>query len=218
MQTFFWEPITFECSYFQSGYDPACITPTQRWLVSYFKILSGVRTEIITGWWITTKKEANVQFNLKSNLGFPIFRLFYYLLVYFIVLMTIILFQQGDNCMQSPAPFQNIFKFCKFLPRFSDTLPFFNIFLPFFLKIACMPLLSRIGHVQLLYSWYLDIIRWNIILVTSSVLFIVILPLLFVTKAWKRTEVLLVLKVYERYLMIICQLQETYTAKTDSTF
>ena len=41
-----------------------------------------------------------------------------------------------NNCMQSPALFQKIFKIlCPFPP----------LFLPFFGKIACMPLLSRIG-------------------------------------------------------------------------
>ena len=33
-----------------------------------------------------------------------------------------------NNCMQSPALFQNIFKFCIFLPKFSNILPLFNIF------------------------------------------------------------------------------------------
>ena len=41
---------------------------------------------------------------------------------------------------QSPALFQNIFKFCTFSPKFSNILPFFA----FLWKIACMPLLSRI--------------------------------------------------------------------------
>ena len=45
----------------------------------------------------------------------------------------------------SHAPFQNIFKFCTFLPKFSNILPFLNIFLPCFRKIACMTLLSRMG-------------------------------------------------------------------------
>ena len=52
-----------------------------------------------------------------------------------------------DNCMQSPALFQNIFKFCTFLLKFPNVLPFLNIFLPFFWKITCMPLLSRTGPV-----------------------------------------------------------------------
>ena len=43
-----------------------------------------------------------------------------------------------DNRTQSPAPFQIIFKFCTFLPKFSNILPVFW-------KIARMPLLSRIG-------------------------------------------------------------------------
>ena len=43
--------------------------------------------------------------------------------------------------------FQNIFRFCTFLPKFSNILPFFafNIFLHFFWKITHMLLLSRIG-------------------------------------------------------------------------
>ena len=32
----------------------------------------------------------------------------------------------------APALFQNIFKFCTFLPKFSKILPFFNIFKDFF--------------------------------------------------------------------------------------
>ena len=47
--------------------------------------------------------------------------------------------------MQSHALFQNNFKFCTFLLKFSNILPFFNISLPFFWKIAPIPLLSRIG-------------------------------------------------------------------------
>ena len=52
--------------------------------------------------------------------------------------------------MQSPAFFQNIFKFCVFFLSFSNILPFSNIFLSLFFfplswKIACMPLLSKIG-------------------------------------------------------------------------
>ena len=33
---------------------------------------------------------------------------------------------------QSPALFQNIFKFCTYLPKFSNIFPFFNISLHFF--------------------------------------------------------------------------------------
>ena len=47
--------------------------------------------------------------------------------------------------MQSPALFQNTAKFCTVLPGFSNILPFFNISLHFFWKIAPTPLLSRIG-------------------------------------------------------------------------
>ena len=39
-----------------------------------------------------------------------------------------------NNRTQSPALFQNIFKFCTFSPKFSNILPFlpfFNIFLPY---------------------------------------------------------------------------------------
>ena len=47
------------------------------------------------------------------------------------------LFQQFiacDNRTQSPALFQNIFKFCTFLPKFSNIFPFLTIFFPLFLK------------------------------------------------------------------------------------
>ena len=57
-------------------------------------------------------------------------------------------FNACDNRTQSSALFQNIFKFCTFLPKLSKFflfLTFFCPFLPFFWKIACMPLLSRIG-------------------------------------------------------------------------
>ena len=40
--------------------------------------------------------------------------------------------------------FQNIFRFCTFLFKFSNILTIFNIYLPFFFKIAPMPMLSRI--------------------------------------------------------------------------
>ena len=48
-----------------------------------------------------------------------------------------------------PALFENIFKFCTFLPKFSNILPFFNNFFPFFWKITRMPLLSRIGSAHI---------------------------------------------------------------------
>ena len=38
------------------------------------------------------------------------------------------------NCKEALALFQNIFKFCTFLPNFSNILPFFNIFFALFLK------------------------------------------------------------------------------------
>ena len=38
--------------------------------------------------------------------------------------------------MQSPAPFQNTFKLCAFLPQFSNILPFLGIFFVHFLKNA----------------------------------------------------------------------------------
>ena len=44
-----------------------------------------------------------------------------------------------------------LFKFCTFLPKFSNTLPSFALVLPFFWffsKIACMPLLSKIGPAE----------------------------------------------------------------------
>ena len=44
-----------------------------------------------------------------------------------------------------PPFFKNIFKFCPFLHKLSNILPFFNISSPFFWKIVCMPLRSRIG-------------------------------------------------------------------------
>ena len=50
-----------------------------------------------------------------------------------------------DNYMQSPALFQNILIFCTFLPRCSNILPFLNIFLSFFWKIARMSSLCKIG-------------------------------------------------------------------------
>ena len=53
-------------------------------------------------------------------------------------------------CMQSSALFENIFKFCTFLPKFSNILPLFSIYLPFFSKIAPMPFLSRIGPEKIL--------------------------------------------------------------------
>ena len=43
------------------------------------------------------------------------------------------------------APFPYIFKFCTFLPKFSNILPFHVFFLPFFWKITRMPVISRIG-------------------------------------------------------------------------
>ena len=53
---------------------------------------------------------------------------------------------------QSPALFQTTFIFCTFLPKLSNIFPpfarfkrFFALILPFFWKIACMPLLSRMG-------------------------------------------------------------------------
>ena len=61
------------------------------------------------------------------------------------------LFQQFIACnyrTQSPALFQNIFQIYTFLAKFSNLLPFltiFCLFLPFFRKITCLPLLSRIG-------------------------------------------------------------------------
>ena len=44
--------------------------------------------------------------------------------------------------------FPNIFKFCTFLPKFSNNLPFFTLFCPFSEKShARMPLLSKIDPV-----------------------------------------------------------------------
>ena len=51
----------------------------------------------------------------------------------------------SNYSMQSPALLQNIFKFCTFLHKFLNILPFSNISLPLFSKISPMPLLSRIG-------------------------------------------------------------------------
>ena len=47
--------------------------------------------------------------------------------------------------MHEAALFQNVFKFCTFLPKFSDILAFFALFLPVFWKIAHKPLHSRIA-------------------------------------------------------------------------
>ena len=66
-----------------------------------------------------------------------------------------------DNGTQSPAVFQNI-KCCIFLPKFSNILPFLPPFLPFFWKIAPMPLISRIGPkiwLQVLHLFYRVVIR-----------------------------------------------------------
>ena len=55
-----------------------------------------------------------------------------------------------SNCKQSLALFKNIFKFCTFFAQILNillVLSFLNIFLPFFWKITCMSLLSRIGPV-----------------------------------------------------------------------
>ena len=56
--------------------------------------------------------------------------------------------------MHETALFQNIFKFCTFLTKFSNILPFLPpplFFLPFFWKISCMPFHSRIGPVYSLW-------------------------------------------------------------------
>ena len=42
------------------------------------------------------------------------------------------LFHNCDSRTHEDALFQNIFKFCTFLPKFSNMLPFFALFLPFF--------------------------------------------------------------------------------------
>ena len=60
-----------------------------------------------------------------------------------------------DNCAQPLALFKNIFKFCTYLSKFLNILPFFALFL----NIAWMPLLSRIGPVQSIkffFSFILD--------------------------------------------------------------
>ena len=55
-------------------------------------------------------------------------------------------FRAYSNCFMraivthEAALFQNIFKFCLFLPKFSNILPFFALSLPLFWKIARMPL------------------------------------------------------------------------------
>ena len=64
-------------------------------------------------------------------------------------------FIECNNLMQSPTLFQNIFKFCTILHKFLNILTFFvllKIVLPFFCKIGCIPLLSRIGPMQELYA------------------------------------------------------------------
>ena len=72
-------------------------------------------------------------------------------------------FSVYSDYMQSSALFQNIFKFCIFLPKFSNILPFlalFNIFFAlfwsFYRKIVCTPLLSRIGP-----GWWWCILMYN---------------------------------------------------------
>ena len=50
-----------------------------------------------------------------------------------------LLLHRCDSYTHEAAFFQNIFKFCTFLPKFSNILPFFW-------KISRMPLLSRIGQ------------------------------------------------------------------------
>ena len=42
---------------------------------------------------------------------------------------------------QAASRFQNIFKFCTFLPKLANIIPFFTVF---FKKVIHMPLLSRI--------------------------------------------------------------------------
>ena len=39
------------------------------------------------------------------------------------------LFHVGDSGMHEAAPFQNVIKFCTFLLKFSNILPFFALFL-----------------------------------------------------------------------------------------
>ena len=46
-----------------------------------------------------------------------------------------------DNPTQSPALFQSIFRFCTFLPKFSNILPFFHIFCHFSEKAHAYPYL-----------------------------------------------------------------------------
>ena len=55
-----------------------------------------------------------------------------------------------SRAVESPALFQNIFKFCTFLSKFSNILPCFALFKHFFLFFGlllknCMHALSRIG-------------------------------------------------------------------------
>ena len=64
------------------------------------------------------------------------------------------MFHACDSRMHEAALFQRIFKFCTFLPKFSNILSFFTLFMPFFWKIACMPLLSRIGPGCAKFYWY----------------------------------------------------------------
>ena len=66
------------------------------------------------------------------------------------------IFRACSSCFMRATrlPFFKNFKFYTFLPKFSNILPFFALFLPSFWKIARVPLLSRIGPgIGLSRSW-----------------------------------------------------------------
>ena len=75
-----------------------------------------------------------------------------------------------------PALFQKISKFCTFLSKFSNILPFFNIFFkPFFWKIVRMPWLSRITP-DYYYHFYCSIV----FIITIAIILVILLSLLLI--------------------------------------
>ena len=71
-----------------------------------------------------------------------------------------------DSYTHKAVVFQNIFKFCTFLPKFSNILPFFTLFCPFSEKIACMLLLVNFVNwfrLELMYISLIENIRWSLI-------------------------------------------------------
>ena len=71
-----------------------------------------------------------------------------------------------DSYTHKAAVLQNIFKFCTFLPKFSNILPFFTLFCPFSEKIACMLLLVNFVNgfrLELMYISLTENIRSSLI-------------------------------------------------------